>query len=434
MKKKLLFPLAMLLSVCFILSCNKDPEITEEPAPDPDPIEEEETEVPEPFISIGDVRDLYQGSAKTISADDIQQASYTGGIVISDPTNAPNGLVVLQNLHEDKLRGIALYVGSNANRYQPGDSLTVQLRGKTLHRVGGALLLSGLSGSDVNKVSEGNEQRIHIVTGTFADVTGNMDRYESTLVELQGAFVPSFIANIGQERLFSVNATLGLSDGTTNILMNTNNTVSFADNQIPLMADYVGVALRNESGNLALRMRSAQDYNRKTYRQYPNFPEGWENASLVGARASSAINGTQTFLSGIWYMNGYTINSGNMAHKTGSFAVMLNSGTNTDGTPRLLAMEFDLPHGASRLSFDYGHAASAADYGFDVTVTVEYSQDGGDTWHPLSEDLLVPTATELIKYTFDQELNFTGPVRFRIGKSCVSGGRLFIDEVAVYQY
>lgn len=167
---------------------------------------------------------------------------------------------------------------------------------------------------------------------------------------------------------------------------------------------------------------------------YPNFPEGWEEHQ-GGRKPSHGGEGptgrqSDVFPSGEWLMpNMYTNSAAAIVHKLGTWAVMMNTNVAT-----YLEMDFDLELGASKLSFYYGTATESNANDVDVVnvpilVKVEYSQDSGNTWIPLGDDLQV-TTTE-VQYLQEYELDIEGPVRFRIGKSD-SRARLMVDEIAVY--
>lgn len=167
---------------------------------------------------------------------------------------------------------------------------------------------------------------------------------------------------------------------------------------------------------------------------YPNFPEGFENAigSRKGSHSGTGPTGRQSEVhpTGEWLMpNMYTHSVGTIAHKIGTWAVMMNFNVAT-----YLEMDFDLPLGASKFSFYYGTATKTNASDLDVAnrpivVKVEYSQNGGKTWRPLGDELLVTTIEE--QYFKEYELNINGPVRFRMGKDD-SRARLMVDEIAIY--
>ncbi|HHX36999.1 MAG TPA: fibronectin type III domain-containing protein [Clostridiaceae bacterium] len=168
---------------------------------------------------------------------------------------------------------------------------------------------------------------------------------------------------------------------------------------------------------------------------YPDFPEGFENP--IGARKGSHTGAGPTgrqseiYPTGEWLMpNMYTNSSAAIVHKIDTWAVMMNANVAT-----YLEMDFDLPYGASKLSFYYGTATKTN--ANDITVTtgpiavkVEYSQDSGVTWTQLGDDLMVTTVEE--QYFQEYELDIEGPVRFRIGKND-SRARLMVDEIAIYE-
>lgn len=167
---------------------------------------------------------------------------------------------------------------------------------------------------------------------------------------------------------------------------------------------------------------------------YPDFPEGFENAigTRKGSHTGVGPTGRQSEVhpTGEWLMpNMYTHSVSSIVHKIGTWAVMMNTGVAT-----YLEMDFDLPYGASKFSFYYGTATKTNANDLDVAnrpivVKVEYSQDGGNTWIPLGEDLLVTTIEE--QYFKEYELDIDGPIRFRIGKDD-SKARLLVDEISVY--
>lgn len=211
-------------------------------------------------------------------------------------------------------------------------------------------------------------------------------------------------------------------------------TASFAAEEIPGYGSYTGIMLRDATEEPVLMLRNGNDYEvlslepPRPQELYMNFPEGWENRETS---TKTAYGGTfDTFPSGEWSMpNAYTITSANMQYKTGLYGLMMNR------TATTVTMNFNLPYGASKISFDYGVATqnNATDIsGVPVNVKVEYSQDSGNTWTQIGADMMVTTHTQ--KYTAEYELNLTGPVRFRISKDGhTNASRIFIDEIAIYQ-
>lgn len=161
---------------------------------------------------------------------------------------------------------------------------------------------------------------------------------------------------------------------------------------------------------------------------YPNFPEGWEEHE--GTRKGGYDGEFDIFPSGRWLMPDMYLNrTATIVHKNGEWGLMMRNNVAT-----YLEMDFDLPRGASKFSFIYGTVTQTNANDLDVVnrpivVKVEYSQDRGDTWIPLGDDLLVTTYEE--QYFKEYELDINGPVRFRIGKDD-SRARLLVDDIAVY--
>ena len=100
-----------------------------------------------------------------------------------------------------------------------------------------------------------------------------------------------------------------------------------------------------------------------------------------------------------------------------------------------LQMNFDLPNGASKVTFAYGvyYKDSSS------TIKLEYSTDKGKTWKQAGNDI---TDANTVLKTADITLDIKEPVRFRINKlslvdakkeSGVRDGRFSIDDFTVYQ-
>ncbi len=404
--KKMFFLSLLLGLLVTMLSCEKEIKVTGTASP---------------LISLNDVRALYQGSATVLNSEDMLGASFISGVVISDPVNgnAPEGLVILQSFKRTLLRGIALEMGTSSADYNPGDSLVVRIEGKTLERVNGLLQISNILDEDVTRVSVGNDQLINVTTTTFTDVTNKLNLYESTLVGLR-----SVVAS-GDK----FEGEVELSDWSNTIPLITRSTASFAADGVPGFADYTGVLMRNDQDEPFLMIRNSDDYesqNLEPYRPgelYVNFPEDWE--TVVGTRKSAWTSAFETYLSGEWYFeNARTLTSSNFLHTTGAYALMTQGGKAAS-----ITMNFSLPYGVSRFSFDYG-AATATDNEFPMTLYVEYSQDSGNSWQQIGAALQILDVAE--KYTFDELLDIKGPVRFRIRKED-SVKRISIDQIAVYQ-
>ena len=172
----------------------------------------------------------------------------------------------------------------------------------------------------------------------------------------------------------------------------------------------------------------------KIPRIYAHFPEGFEEHDGDRKKSYTATGPTgrqsDVFPSGEWLMDHcYTTNSGTaLIHKVGNYATMM-----APKETAYLAMDFDLPNGATRFTFICGAATRTnanETTGMPITLSVAYSQDGGNTWTKLGDDILIDDIETQYHPDFDN-LDIEGPVRFRISKND-SRARPIIDEVTVY--
>lgn len=175
------------------------------------------------------------------------------------------------------------------------------------------------------------------------------------------------------------------------------------------------------------------DENFKIPNIYPNFPEGFENpdGKRKGSYTGTGPTGDQSefYPSGEWEMyRSYTTNSGTaLLHKVGDFAVMLSP--NVEG---YVAMDFDLPYGANRLTFVTGSATKTNKNDINnmpITLSVFYSVDKGASWNKI-DDIVIDDVEKQYTPEYDN-LGIEGPVRFKFQKD---GGvaRPIVDEVTVY--
>lgn len=164
---------------------------------------------------------------------------------------------------------------------------------------------------------------------------------------------------------------------------------------------------------------------------YANFPEKFETPDeAVKKKYKAAVvelkSGSWTFDQAIF---------GGTADRDlfkGKQAVRMQQNLDVNA---LLQMDFDLPNGASKVSFVYGS------YYKDVPCTfiLEYSIDQGKNW-TRADQVITDVSDELSNATF--KLDIKGNVRFRVNKiglgssekePSIKNGRLNIDDFAVYQ-
>lgn len=189
------------------------------------------------YMSIFDVRNIYEGADVVLTKDNLLGAENITGIVTSNPTgnNLPAGIITLQdNRRLNQLRGIAVQVGTAASSFIPGDSLIIKVDGATLTKEGGILQITGVTSANITKVSSGNNINIPIVRANA--VLTNPGAYESTLIT---------ITRVGFDASYPAGTTyLGnkiINDGFGNILLHTEPTASYANNAIPFLANFTGI-------------------------------------------------------------------------------------------------------------------------------------------------------------------------------------------------
>lgn len=134
-----------------------------------------------PTVSISDVRFLYKGNNRQLTTDDLSGAVQISGVVSSNyaEKNVPEGIVIIQNTFRSKTSGIAVHVGPElASTFQPGDSLLLQIAGKTLTRENGALTIRSLNSTEITVLSTGH--KLSPIPVTAATLEANPEAYEST--------------------------------------------------------------------------------------------------------------------------------------------------------------------------------------------------------------------------------------------------------------
>ncbi|MEN0052158.1 MAG: DUF5689 domain-containing protein [Mucilaginibacter sp.] len=209
-------------------------------------------------IAVSDIRSIYKGTDVTLDTKNMFGAHQMVGIVVSDPTggNMPSGLLVVQNYRRAKLRGISIPLGADAAKYAPGDSVVIDINGGVLKRVDGTLQITGINSSAVTKVTSGKAvigQRV-----TSSAILTNPDAYESTLVAIvKGGFdpLPAPTDKLAGDKV--------VNDGFGNIGLHTETNASFADNTLPISANFTGIVFgtSGKDGSVLpqLRMRKADD-------------------------------------------------------------------------------------------------------------------------------------------------------------------------------
>ena len=200
-----------------------------------------------PYISIFDIRDIYDGKDITLTTDNMFGSDKITGIVISDHSagnNLPANLLIVQDSRRlSKLSGISIDLGTEARTYVPGDSLIIDVTGGTLSKVNGILQLKGITNAKIKKVSSGNPINPPIVksNAVLADPYG----FESTLIT---------ITRVGFDASYPAGTTYAgnkkINDGFGNLTLHTELGATFANKPIPFLSNFTGIVFNPVSDSL----------------------------------------------------------------------------------------------------------------------------------------------------------------------------------------
>lgn len=389
------------------------------------------------FITLFAMRQAYQGNEISLDANALRGASKITGIVISDKAglNIEPGSFVLQqtfasaNAATDVTRGVIIKMqGADAN-YNMGDSLVININGTRLDRVNGKLILNGLTSDKITNVASGKTALLRFVTqGILGE---KMEEFESTLVALH-ADVLDYAAGATFSGLKQLRDNTG-----PEVFLDTKATAAFATTQLPLNAQFTGIAAYlNENGKdiagakKTIQIRNATDIQFSSGLLYSNFPESFEAPDA--ATKSSYNSGTNIIAAGTgsWILLQAILANTPVFDKIntpGKQAVRMQQNLTTSGFTQ---MNFDVPDGASKVTVFYGKYSTDAR----STFRLEYSITQGTTWITVGSNI-----TDMPDKGNKQAtwlLNIAGPVRFRINKlgtGTSNNGRLSLDDFAIYK-
>lgn len=396
------------------------------------------TGTPSPLTSLTQLRNAYKGSDVVIDAEMLAGAVTVRGVVISDHSaaNLPAGYVVLQNTSRGTTSGIILNMDpAAAAGYVPGDSLELQVEGLSLVRRNGALLLDNVAPEKVTRIAA--DAAINVTAISVSALVAEFAKYESTLVEVTADVKP--VPQPGDTYAGDKN----LSDGKdSTLLLSTLAAAAFAGDGIPASATFRGIAgFYNPEGDdpagafTRLYLRTKADVTFASGPLYAGFPEDFESpdASQKGSYNMTAIDNNIDLKTGNWklYYAILGITAGrDRFNPTGKQCVRMQQQLNFD---IYLQMNFDLPNGASKVTFSYGSYYNDAS----STFKLEYSQDGGTTWEETGEAISDASGEPKVAIFL---MDIKGPVRFRVNKLGlgatngvdVFNGRLSIEDFAVF--
>lgn len=424
MKLKYSYVLIGIIAVLLLNSCRKN--------------EYETGGVVSPVLGLSYVKDLHNGDDVILTKEVLKGASQISGVIISDVDNGnfEANQIILQNTWKDKTSGIVLKFDTESHDFKKGDSIKVEVTKGTLTRKNGTLCITGLNYSDITKVSSNNEAMVTELT--LAQLNAEFQNYESTLVKIHRI---TFV-DAAEKETFKGEKILDDDTG-VNLKLKTSSSASFADDLLPVNLSLTVIPSfyhpTKDSYPVAekyLRMRDKYDMSNISGVEYENFPENFELAvaSSKNDYDMPAINNTVTFQTGNWKIYqgiiGNVVNADRF-NPLGLQSIRLQSDLSESA---YLEMGFDLPDGASKVTFIYGSYANDQP----STFSLEYSQDHGTTWKTIGATVSNAKAAPQIA-TFIVDIK--GNVRFRINKHGLGvtdfpkilNGKLSIDDFTVYK-
>ena len=198
-----------------------------------------------PEISIADIRAMHQGSDITITED-----KKLVGVVISDVVN--NNISSLKQLYvaaEDNSCGIVVFCSENAS-FNLGDKIEVRVKDLSLENYKGLLELNGVPLVNIRKVGTGT---ITPRQTTVAEVIANIDQWQSTLVTVQGEYIPKLdTGTFGADKKATTNT---IKDGETTINSYVSGYAKFYSETVPTgVKTITGIAgVNNNTPQLNIR-------------------------------------------------------------------------------------------------------------------------------------------------------------------------------------
>lgn len=200
-----------------------------------------------PYISIQDLRAVHKGNDVEITPESVSEAEWTTGVVISDAQsgNVPEGMMIVQQLQRgNRLHGIALKVGDLAAAYRMGDSIRINIGGKTLRRET-FLYIDGLRTSDLEMVGNVGSVRTRQVSASA--INQRPHEYEGTLVQIGGGeLVPTPVEGdsfVGAKKMLN---------GADTLVIRTLPTANYAALPVPRNMNVKGILLGDTDGLMAV--------------------------------------------------------------------------------------------------------------------------------------------------------------------------------------
>lgn len=384
-----------------------------------------------PEVSIFRLRSIYRSNPININADVIDGSKYTAGVVVSNPAakNLPEGLIAVQSEWRGQSRGILVKV-NNPTDYQFGDSIRVDLIGARLVKENERLIIDNLPSQPTVVAKNIQKQYTSVSIGALLN---NLELFDAQLINVTADVDPE------PQPGTTFRGKKQIADGEgKKINLVTEENASFANERISPSATFQGVVIASQEGP-ELRLQKFEDMLYPSGKLYPGWPETFEEP--YQGKTSYNVSTTKNLLTmstGTWYL--YYVIQGETAGRdrivSGKQALRFQQNLSYSA---LAQMNFDVPNGASKVTFWYGSYYTDQS----CTFQLEYSVDQGQTWHRIGDPIsdAHPTSQSLTPKQAVFMMNIKQPVRFRINKlglgtsnNTVSNGRLGVDDFAIYQY
>lgn len=374
-------------------------------------------------ISIYALRNLYKGQKITLESDALTDAKYIRALVVSnhEGNNFPSNYIAVQNEWRSQLRGIMVEV-DDPERYKFGDSVDIWVDGLQLLEKDGVLTLSGLTHNNTYIINRNNPVSARPVS--IATLNAQYANYEATYVEVTSDL------EVEPASGETIKGSKAIADAEENrVYITVVDNATFANETVAPSATFRGVALRDNE-KIQLRLLTYADMAFPSGKIYPGWPETFDNPD---APKDGYANRTVVLPTGSWWFQqtllGVTAGRDRIVSGTNAVRFQQNHAT----SDAILQMDFDVPDGASKVTFFYGS------YWNDPTswFRLEYSTDQGTTWHQVGENI---TDAHTTTQSMDSKqaiflMDIPGPVRFRLNRPQANnvGGRLGVDDFAIFK-
>ncbi|MCH7400310.1 DUF5689 domain-containing protein [Belliella kenyensis] len=390
---------------------------------------------PNPIAALPVVHNLYKGESIEITREKLSGAYITQGYVISDQRagNVPAGQLIISYNWRSVNRGLTLFLTPEiASGYEQGDFIEINLENSKLERVNGTLGVTGLQSTQVRRIDSDNS--LDVAALDIARLKANFSQFENTLV-----MVTADLVEFPEEGKTLAGRTMIIDGSGESVAIFVDPSADFSDIRLAPSASFRGIAFQGEQG-IEIRLRNSNDLVEPSGPLYLGYPEDYEDP-LASAKPSYnmvAIDNIVELKTGPWQMFQSILGDiqNRDRHVSGTQAVRFQQNLTVSA---FLEMKYDLPKGASKVTFWYGSYFN--DQG--CTFQLESSTDQGQTWEIVGEPITDAHtfATSSIAKQASFIVDIREPVRFRINKlglgpsngTTVRNGRLGIDDFAVYE-